>query len=294
MSADQPLDRAVGTTASERLAGEWALVLAAGGIEHRVEPTGAGWTLVVSEGNAAQAVSLLDAYQAETRTEASVEGPRAPASGLWLGPLVAGLLLGFFAVTGPRVGRSFWFARGAASARLILAGEPWRVVTALTLHADLAHVLANGLACALLATAVARALGAGVGLWLLLLAGAGGNALTALAHGSHHVSVGASTSTFGAVGILGALQIAARRRRPAPGRRAWVVMAASVLLLAMTGTGADADVLAHVFGLGVGGALGLIAARALREPAEPRVQTVLLLATALTVVGCWLLALNHP
>jgi rhomboid protease GluP len=292
MTAEEPLDRAVGSTASEKVAGEWALVLAAGGIEHRVEPTGTGWTLVVSAGNAAQAVLLLDAYQAETRTEAPVEGPRAPASGLWLGPLVAGLLFGFFVVTGPRVSRSPWFARGAASAQLILAGEPWRVVTALTLHADFAHVLANGLACALLVTAVARALGAGVGLWLLLVAGAGGNALTALAHGAHHVSVGASTSTFGAVGVLGALQIAARRRRPAPGRRAWVVVAASVLLLAMTGTGPDADVLAHVFGLVVGGVLGLIVALALREAAGPRVQTALLLAAVLTVVGCWLLALG--
>ena len=60
----------------------------------------------------------------------------------------------------------------------------------------------------------------------------------------------------------------ARRRRPAPGRRAWVVVAAGVLLLAMLGTGADADVLAHVFGLVVGGALGLMVALSLRMPPD--------------------------
>ena len=73
------------------------------------------------------------------------------------------------------------------------------MVTALTLHADLAHVLANALACVLLVTAVGRSLGAGVGLWLMLLAGAGGNALTALAHGAHHISGGHLDLDLGAV-----------------------------------------------------------------------------------------------
>jgi rhomboid protease GluP len=96
--------------------------------------------------------------------------------------VIAALLVGFFAVTGPR-GPNVWFDQGSASARLILSGEVWRTVTALTLHADLAHVLSNALACLVFVTAVAWWLGPGVGTWLVLLAGAGGNALTALAHG---------------------------------------------------------------------------------------------------------------
>ena len=60
-------------------------------------------------------------------------------------------------------------------------------------------------------TAVCWHLGPGVGLWLLLLAGAGGNAVTAAVHGSDHVSVGASTAIFGAIGILAALRIIAGR-----------------------------------------------------------------------------------
>ena len=78
-------------------------------------------------------------------------------------------------------------------AELILAGELWRAVTALTLHADHAHLLSNAIACALFLSVVCGALGAGVGSALVLLAGAGGNLANALLHGSHRVSVGAAT-----------------------------------------------------------------------------------------------------
>jgi rhomboid protease GluP len=50
-------------------------------------------------------------------------------------------------------------------------------------------------------------LGPGVGLWLVLLAGTAGNALTAVAYGTQHNSVGASTAMFGAIGILAATRI---------------------------------------------------------------------------------------
>src|SRR5437016_9452621 len=108
------------------------------------------------------------------------------------------LLIGFFAVTGPRTRHSAWFARGSAATDRIVAGEWWRTVTALTLHADASHLLGNAAASVVLVGAVSRELGPGLGLWLVLLAGAGGNALTAVAHSAHHASVGASTAIFGA------------------------------------------------------------------------------------------------
>jgi rhomboid protease GluP len=292
MAGEGPLDSAVGATDDERLAQEWALVLAASGLEHRLETAPAGWTLLVRTADAARASAMLAEYEAERRGRASVESARAASGGQWLGAVVAGLLLGFFAITGARASRSVWFERGAASGGRILDGEPWRVVTALTLHADLAHVLGNALACVVLVTAVGRALGAGVGLWLVLLAGAGGNALTAVALDLGHTSVGASTSTFGALGILGSLQMLARRLRSTPGRRAWVVWTASLVLLALLGTGAHADVLAHLFGLLAGGVLGLLAALAIREPLGPKLQRRLLVAAAVTVIGCWVLAVG--
>ena len=138
------------------------------------------------------------------------------------------LLIGFFAITGARAGHSAWFEHGSADAQRMMAGEWWRAVTALTLHADAPHLLGNAVASALVMTAVCQRLGPGVGMWLLLLAGAGGNALTAIAHGSDHVSVGASTAIFGAIGILAGVRIVApmarRRTRESRGsssRPAW-------------------------------------------------------------------------
>src|SRR5207237_567665 len=71
---------------------------------------------------------------------------------------LAVLLCAFYYVTGPRApaaaGIDPWFERGSAVAARILGGEWWRAVTALTLHANLAHLLANAVACGLFAAAL--------------------------------------------------------------------------------------------------------------------------------------------
>src|SRR5437867_4151193 len=157
-----------------------------------------------------------------------------------VGVYVALLLIGLFAITGSRAGRSEWFQHGGADATRMMAGEWWRAVTALTLHADAPHLLGNALAGALLVTAVCQQLGPGVGLWLVLLAGAGGNALTAAVHGAGHVSVGASTAIFGAVGILAGLRILTPGRVGSRLGKWWVVTATSLVLLALLGTGPNA------------------------------------------------------
>ena len=106
-----------------------------------------------------------------------------------------------------------WFERGSADADRILHGELWRTVTALTLHADLAHVLSNAIGITVFLGALSSIMGPGLSSALVLLAGAGGNLANALIHGSSHVSIGASTSVFGAVGMLGGLGLARRGRK---------------------------------------------------------------------------------
>src|SRR5207245_1142953 len=85
-----------------------------------------------------------------------------------------------------------------------------------------------------------------------LRAGAGGNVLNAVLRGAHHSAVGASTAVFGAIGLLGGLQFGRKRRR----RGAWLPIAGSLALLAMLGSDREADIVAHLFGLLVGGVLG--------------------------------------
>ena len=267
-------------------ADEWSLVLSSAGILHRVQVTPEGFTIYVTDNDAARANDALLAYERENPP------PVAPDATLygstWLGALVAVALVAFFFYTGERSHGSRLFERGSADAARILAGEPWRVITALTLHADLAHVVGNAVASLVFLTAVAQWIGPGVTAWLVLLTGAVGTVLTALVHRTNHISVGASTAMFGALGMLGALQLVSRSRHGAPGRRAWVAVAASVILLGLLGTGERADLFAHGFGFLTGGVLGVAIARLHERPFSPLVERSLASVCGVFVVWVWL------
>lgn len=267
------------------------MVLAAAGIPHWLRHRLDGWALLVATSDAPAAFESLAAYDRENAPAAGDAGTAAGRSWSISGVVVALLLIGFFAITGPRAGGSAWFSQGSADAGRILAGDWWRTVTALTLHADAPHVVGNAVAWAVLATALIHQVGTGVGLTLLLLAGAAGNALTAVAHGSHHSAVGASTAVFAAVGLLAVLRVLAPTR-PTTRSRWWMVTAASLLLLVLLGTSRDADILAHLFGLLTGALLGPLAAIATRRPVPTTVQAALVLATAASVAAAWHSALG--
>jgi len=283
-------ETAIRSTARLSEAEEWTLVLTAVGIPSRLQPAAEIWTLFVPDADVVQAREALDAYDVERPVAAVAERPAVTATDTaWtLGLITALLLLGFFAISGPPAAGSRWFARGAAAAGPLLHGEPWRAVTALTLHIDMVHVAGNAVATALLIPLVVQSLGPGVGAWLVLLAGAGGNVLAAAVHEPSHVAVGASTATFGAIGILAALRL----RLGSAGRRWWVVPVATLVLLAMLGMGRGADVAAHALGLLAGGVLGLIAG-GVRRPLAASLHWILAAAAALAVVGCWHLALTR-
>ncbi len=273
-------------------ADEWAVVLAATNIPHRVRRRLDGWALIVPASDITAALETLDAYDRENAGEEARRRDAAPPSSppTMVGVYVALVLIGLFAITGSRADHSEWFQHGSADATRMMAGEWWRAVTALTLHADAPHLLGNALASALLVTAVCQQLGPGVGLWLLLLAGAGGNALTATVHGPGHVSVGASTAIFGAVGILAGLRVVTPGRVGSTPRKWWIVAAAALALLALLGTGPTSDLLAHLFGLLVGGGLGLVAAFTIRGLPTAPVQWLLVVAAGTAVAGAWRLA----
>ena len=271
---------------------EWALVLTSAGIAHTVQAHLEHWELVVASGDIGRARAALDAYDDENR-----RSPQTPAVTTEYGPTYAGVvtavgLVGFYAVVLSSNREPAWTRAGAAVAGRILNGEVWRAVTALTLHAGPAHLAGNAVCCAIFATALCRALGPGVGVSLMLVAGAGGNALNAALRGAPHSAVGASTAVFGAVGALGALQFVTRSRGGVRRWRAWVPIAAALGLLAMLGTSADSDVLAHLFGFGVGGALGAGSALILSPPPGRMVQAMLVGAALATVAAAWAAALR--
>lgn len=269
----------------------WGLVLTAAGIPYRLESNEVGWTILVSAADVDKAREALDAYDEEARGAPSPTVPEAaPADTAWIiGIALGAALLGFFAVTGPPTAGSRWFEPGAGAVGPMLHGEPWRAVTALTLHVDTIHVVSNAIATALLVSPIVQRFGVGGGVWLVLLAGTTGNLISAALQSIDHVAVGASTATFGAIGILTALQLSAKGGTT--GRR-WIVPVAALLLLVMLGTSRTADVLAHAVGLLTGGALGFVASVSRQRLPAP-IQWALVAAAALTVVGCWHLALSR-
>ncbi len=285
---------AVRTGAARRRTDEWSLVLSSQEIENAIRRTPEGFAVFVDRADLDAALRSLDAYDEENSgAPAPAEEPRDRIGELdrFVGGSLGALMIAFFVVTGPRDIEVVWFAEGSADASRILAGELWRTVTALCLHADLGHVLSNALFGALFVSAVCAGLGPGVGVALTLAAGAGGNLANAIFQGPDHVSVGASTAVFGAVGLLGGRGVAQRIRRGEIGLRIWVPIAAGLALIAMLGTGERTDLWAHGFGFLAGGFLGLPARLAWPHPAGRSLQWGALALAVAALLQCWQRAL---
>jgi membrane associated rhomboid family serine protease len=274
------------------------LVLAALGLRHDVRSARGTFELWVDLADVERASVALAQTRQERASPMAKAYPPIPDHGRSAAGLFMVVVLGaFFYVTSARgADHRAWFDQGAADAARILGGEWWRTITMLTLHADVMHLLGNSVATLIFVGALGRWLGTGLALATTLTAGALGNLLVAVSHGKAHVSVGASTATFGALGLLGGLQLV-RWVRGAPGlpgfvrrRQALAVLAACLGIFAMLGVGEKSDVLAHLFGLGVGLLLGATCEPLGRRPLRGATQLALGLASAGVVAGAWLLA----
>lgn len=271
---------AIGPVAHERKARDHALVLQSMSIWHVIRRSYVGWVLLVRDADYAAASSAIDGYEEENRDwppRPVRERPRHAASPVT--PLLFLALIAFFFVTGPASTESHWFAQGTAVTREVLGSQPWRAVTALTLHADGTHVLGNAISGTVFASAVHRRLGAGGSALAILASGILGNVGNALWHRSlgdaGHASIGASTAVFGAIGLLAATQVvmnfgvrAEDRRAKSP--RSWTDAAAPIVggfaLLGTLGAGGPTtDLGAHLFGFLAGVLLGGVAAWPLRR-----------------------------
>jgi membrane associated rhomboid family serine protease len=294
---------AIGPVPSERKARDWALVLQSGQIWHLVHITRAGWVLLVRDEDYVRAASSIDRYEAENRDwppRVQRERLRYPSSPI--PALIFSALAFFFLVTGPVAAGSHWFRRGTAVTDLLLHAEPWRAVTALTLHADSTHVLGNVISGTIFASAVQRRLGAGGGALAIVASGAAGNLANALWHhglGQGHRSIGASTAVFGAIGLLAATQLLVDRAHASGARRGWLQVAAPIVgglaLLGALGASPRADLGAHLFGLIAGLVIGLVAGLVLRFRPVPRprwwLQAAMGAVAAGVVLGAWQLAI---
>jgi len=274
-----------------------SLVLLSVNISHKIVNGQEGLRLLVAPADLELARHHLAAFEEENRhwppstRELALE-PLEPHQGWGLIALLAGLMA-FHGLTGPWDAHNPWFEQGAVIGRQVLTGgEPWRVVTGLTLHADVSHLLSNVALGGLVLSYLASQTGTGA-VWLLaLITGALGNYLNALYHGGNHRSVGFSTAVFGVIGCLCGLRMLGGKGAP---RSILLPLGAGAGLLAMLGTeGEKTDVGAHLWGLGVGVVCGLL----WHWPVTWRLfqsgwsQAVLGCASFLIVLASWWLALG--
>jgi membrane associated rhomboid family serine protease len=272
----------------------YALVLSSSGISHRVTRGERGWDLWVHDANYEKALNMIQQYLDEeqdiesTDERLSHEYPKT-FTGLWVSLI---LLACHGAVTIGHRHQVLVRAYGS-SAFDILHGQWFRAVTSLMIHANTLHLAGNMVGIALFGTAVCTVTGWGVG-WLMILAtGVVGNLANALLYRTGHLSVGASTAVFGAIGILAAHQFSKKFRLRGHRMRAWLPLAGGVALLGMLSSGERVDLTAHLFGFLAGMILGAFHAVFLRTWAPKVYQGCCLLVACSILVVCWMRALGQ-
>jgi membrane associated rhomboid family serine protease len=244
----------------------YSLVLKSVGIGHRVTGAGEGFRIDVPEPFLDAALDAVARYREENPPpdprDRVFHGParRKNLSGVFVAVL---LLIVHLAVMSSSAPTDYVEVFGAR-ARRILSGEIYRCVTALVLHADDAHIAGNMVATALFGGAVCAVTGNGVGWLMILFCGVAGNLINAMAVSPGHLSVGASTAVFGAVGILCTFQAVRSIFYGGDWKKAVVALGAGLALLAFLGASARSDLGAHLFGFACGLLVGGVY-RLLRE-----------------------------
>lgn len=275
----------------------WALVLASQSIPCRLETAGGSSLLEVPEERREEALHHIRLYESRNSGMPLAPQDRQQPENTLTTLSVLILLAAFHNLIRAELplmtlSAHDWLQAGMLQAEKVCAGEWWRLVTALTLHGDLVHLLGNMLIGGIFVLLVCRQFGSGLAWSLLLVSGAFGNLLNACLQPASHTSVGASTAVFGAVGILAGSSVAEYRHKD---RRRWgLPLAAALALAALLGTeGAHTDIGAHLFGLLAGLLLGIGAGRLTARLGCPgwRLQVLLALASAATVVAAWMQAL---
>lgn len=271
-----------------------SLVLSAVGISHTHDPRQGGLGVFAEDADSAR--YHLDRYFDENRGWPE-PAPQVPQSGHTGNPptlLLIGSLALFFLVTGAWQDDNVWFRNGAIQSEAILEeGEWWRLITALTLHADQVHLLGNCIIGGFIVHLLSKTIGYGLASFLLVVCGALGNLLNIVLRDELHHSVGFSTSIFAAIGLFSGLQLLAGPTMRL--KNLILPFGAGASLLAMLGSsGERTDLGAHLFGFVSGIGFGALIGHSsvLRLTGRPGYQIALFMLTICIILSSWLYALH--
>ena len=272
----------------------YGLVLSASGISYASQQGKDGWNILVHDTDYEKALHTVAQYlkeNPESHPPDDLRGDeyRRTFTGLW----AAAILLAFHVTITLSNGSEMFIRVYGSSASHILRGELYRSVTALMIHADILHLVSNMLGIAVFGTAVCNITGWGVGWLMILCTGIVGNLVNAVLYQTGHLSVGASTAVFGAIGLLAALQFLTKLRLPRQRMRAWLPLGAGVALLSILGSGGHTDLTAHLFGFMEGILLGALYGFFVKRPAARPYQACSLLITLSVLVMSWMRTFGH-
>lgn len=276
---------------------ESRLVLQAAGIGVEATYLDGQWQLRVAGAQAQAALQELAEYRQDAVAEevaVATDMPRRGGAFEGVFVYIATVVLLSNMAWSPESGE-FWMDQGHMRAGDVLAGQWWRCITALTLHVDGLHLLSNLGFGAVFGFLISQVLGGGVAWGAILLSGAVGNALNAWARAPDHVSIGASTAVFGALGVMVAIALRPVSKTRLSRMKRWSPLVGGLSLLALTGTGGErTDVNAHITGFLAGLVIGWLVARLPIPWLDSRRWQVVVGGLALGLVALsWALAAWH-
>lgn len=277
-------------------ANERSLVILAMGLGYWLFREEGFYVLCVESRHLADVLRELENFENENPRRAALPAaPIHPEKTPTVSLFIFAWMMGLFFLAQQTAPES-WTDKGAASADAIMRhGEWWRTITALTLHADLGHLAANLAVGLLFAAFLLPILGAGLTWMSILLSGALGNYLNAWGYRNEaHLSIGASTAVFGALGILVSCQtlfLLGEGRRV----RWWEIIlpvGAGISLFAWLGHGDEhTDFMAHFWGFASGCAIGAaVVWLRLKERLSPFAQKALAGIALVLPPLAWVLA----
>jgi membrane associated rhomboid family serine protease len=237
------------------------------------------------------ALNALDQYLKEDQNYHTAVEPlrndyQKTFTGLWVAVIL--LVCHIAIVIGDESG--YFIQTYGSSAYHILHGELYRSVTSLMLHANTLHIMGNIVGITLFGTAVVTIMGWGVGWFMILVTGVAGNLVNALLYKAGHISVGASTAIFGAIGILSAYQFFKKFRHPGQKIKAFLPLSCGLALLGILGSGKYSDLMAHLFGFLSGIISGSFYSLFVKNPPSKEYQAYFLIAAISIIVIAWIKA----
>jgi rhomboid protease GluP len=273
----------------------YSLVLSAADITHRIQYISADHIeIYVAEKQQERALYELAAYDSENQNwpptfEPDTFAPTFRA----MSSVIIGCLIFIFGLTGDWHHKSLWFQKGAGDSTAILNSfELYRLVTPLTLHADLVHLMGNCFLGGILLHFFLHLTGNGIGLFAMLVTATIANLVNVMVHGPGHLFVGFSTAIFSVIGMLCTISFAMHTKRLTL-HFFMPVMSGLALLAFLGSSGERTDLGAHLFGL----LCGLVSGNFVRLRlfttlrASFLAQTLLGAFTFIFFYACWLFAL---